>query len=1081
MRCPQCDLDNREGRKFCAKCGTPLGWACPNCGFANTPGESFCGGCGRSATAPAGIGAVDVPAPAAAGAEVEGERRQVAILFTDLCGFTALSTRLDAEDLRRLVEAFYARADAIITQYGGTVDKHVGDAVMALFGAPVAHGDDALRAVRAALDIQSSVTELSDPSGKPLASHTGIASGEVVAGGVGRDYSVRGYAVNLAARLVELAKASETVISAPLARLLEGKVRAVALPPATLKGIDSAVTGWRVEGLAAETAPRAPFVGRQSELLMLKGLLQACCDSGRGRVVVLRGEAGIGKSRLLAEISQEALGRGFTVHKGLVLDFGTGKGQDAIRLLTRSLLGIALGADKRQRKETADRAVNEGWLLATERPSLDDLLDLPMESESRAVYEAMDEATRQFRRRGLILSLAKRLTRDRPLFLAVEDAHWADATLLEDLAALASVTAEAPAVLALTTRPEGDPTDRRWRGKLGSAAVGTIDLSPLTPAEAKHLAADLLGAGDERIAACVERAEGNPFFLEQLLLHTGEVAAASVPASVQSLVLGRADRLPPAEKRALQAASVLGQRVPLPVLRHLLGDQSYEATHLIDQQFLTEDDGGLAFVHALMRDGVYGSLLKTRRRELHQAAADWYADRDLSLHAQHLDMAGNPGAAGAYLAAAEAAGNEYRAEQALSLARRGLELPGEEATRASLANLSGEVQQGLGRTEEAISAFRKAADVSLAGRPRLRALLGLAHELLVLDRFAEAMTVLDGAQSEAEEQNLLVEQSRIHTLRGNAHFPRGEIERCLAEHTEALRLAEASNAKEEQARALGGLADANYMQGLFRTARQMFQRCVDISATQGYRRIEAANLPMLSWTLVLELQFAPAAEHAQRALQLAQQIGHQRAAMLAYDALGGLYQETGKTGPALDASSAGLSIAQSLGARRFVAYFLMVKARREFEAGDSNASRTIKEANEIARETPGYVLPLGLGLAALIAGDTKERTAALAAGEQTLAAGTVAHNVIFFHRFAIEACLAAKDWSGVEHHAAVLERGMATEPIPMADFLVAHARALAAAGRGRKDAGELGRLVEEASRVGWQAMVRSLETALLAS
>ena len=159
----------------------------------------------------------------------------------------------------------------------------------------------------------------------------------------------------------------------------------------------------------------------------------------------------------------------------------------------------------------------------------------------------------------------------------------------------------------------------------------------------------------------------------------------------------------------------------------------------------------------------------------------------------------------------------------------------------------------------------------------------------------------------------------------------------------------------------------------------------------------------------------------------------------------------------------------------------MVKARREFEAGDLNASRTIKEANEIARETPGYVLPLGLGLAALIAGDTKERTAALAAGEQTLAAGTVAHNVIFFHRFAIEACLAAKDWSGVEHHAAALERGMATEPIPMADFLVARARALAAAGRGRKDAGELGRLVEEASRVGWQAMVRSLETALLAS
>src|SRR4029077_14483176 len=143
---------------------------------------------------------------------------------------------------------------------------------------------------------------------------------------------------------------------------------------------------------------------------------------------------------------------------------------------------------------------------------------------------------------------------------------------------------------------------------------------PLTPVEASQLAADLLGAGDDRIAACVERAGGNPFFLEQLLRHTGEVAAASVPASVQSLVLGRTDRLPPAEKRALQAASVLGQRVPLPALRHVLGDPTYESRNLIDQQFLRQDSGGLAFVHALMRDGVYSSLLKARRRELHLAA-----------------------------------------------------------------------------------------------------------------------------------------------------------------------------------------------------------------------------------------------------------------------------------------------------------------------------------------------------------------------------------------------------------------------------------------------------------------------------
>ena len=599
--------------------------------------------------------------------------------------------------------------------------------------------------------------------------------------------------------------------------------------------------------------------------------------------------------------------------------------------------------------------------------------------------------------------------------------------------------------------------------------------------EASQLAADLLGTGDDRIAACVERAGGNPFFLEQLLHHTGEVAAASVPASVQSLVLGRADRLPPAEKRALQAASVLGQRVPLPVLRHLLGNPTYEARNLIDQQFLRQDSGGFAFVHALMRDGIYGSLLKTRRRELHRAAADWYGTRDLPLRPQHLELAEDPDAAAAYLAAAEAAAAAYSAEQALSLAERGLALAHADTTRASLASLSGELQQGLGRTEEAISAFRMAADAAPAGQPRLRAHLGLAHALSVLDRLDEAMALLDRAQREAEEQGLLVEQSRIHMLRGNVHFPRGEIARCLAEHSEALRLAEASGAKEEQARALGGLADAYYMQGLFHTASKMFERCVEISAAQGYRRIEAANLAMLAGMLELEMQFAAAEKHAKRAVNLAEQIGHRRAAMVAYETVADLYSEMGQLGPALEACLASLAIARSLGARRFIAFSLIIQAQIEVVAGDPRASQTIREANEIARETPTFVLPYGLGLAAVIAHNAEERAATLAEGERVLAAGAVSHNFIFFNRYAIEACLAAKDWEGVDRYAAALEHIMAKEPLPMTDFFVARARAIAAAGRGHKDETELKRLLAEANCIGWQTVVPSLEAALTES
>ena len=231
----------------------------------------------------------------------------------------------------------------------------------------------------------------------------------------------------------------------------------------------------------------------------------------------------------------------------------------------------------------------------------------------------------------------------------------------------------------------------------------------------------------------------------------------------------------------------------------------------------------------------------------------------------------------------------------------------------------------------------------------------------------------------------------------------------------------------------------------------------------------------------MELQFAAVSQHLRRASQLAEQIGHRRAAMLTYDGLAHLYYETGEPGLALENCSAGLAIARSLGARRFIAYYLMLQAQSEFEAGEPQAEKTIHEANEMARETPSFVLPWGLGLAAMIARNAEERASALDEGERVLAGGVVGHNIIFFNRWAIEACIAAKDWAGVQRYATALEQGLAEEPLPMSNFLVARARAIAAAGRGRKDETELRRLLGEANRIGWRVVVPSLETALAAS
>ena len=1075
MQCGACGRDNRQGRKFCAYCGAALGWACAHCSFANDAGEEFCGGCGKPQSA-------EAPKPAETKeAETAGERRQVAVLFADLCGFTALSRRLDAEDLRQLVEAFYARADAAVAAYGGTVDKHIGDAVMALFGAPVAHGDDALRAVGAALDIARATGEIGGPDGAPLAAHIGIAMGEVIAGGIGRGYTVLGDAVNLASRLVHLAAPGQTVMAEELKRQLEGQVRATALAPTMLKGFAEPVTAWRVEALEHSRRPSSPYVGRETDRLLLTNLVEGVAKTGRGRIVVVRGEAGIGKSRLIEEAMAEAQGRGFGTHKALVLDFGAGRGLDARGMLTRSLLGLSPASGEAERHAAGEKAIASGLLATDERRFLHELLDLPIEGEELALIQAMDEATRQARRRAVLVRLLDGLARGRPLFVAIEDLHWASAGLLEDLATLGAAAADQPVLLALSTRPEGDPLDRAWRSKLGAAAVSTIDLAPLSAEESAVLAGGYLKTGDERLAACIQRAGGNPFFLEQLLRHTGEVASASVPASVQGLVLGRADRLAPEEKRALQAASVLGQRMTLEALRHLVANRKYGVERLIDQQFMRREGSELAFVHALVRDGIYTSLLKARRRELHRAAAAWYGERDLPLSAQHLELAEAEEAPGAFLAATEAAAAAYRFDQALDLASRGLALVRDPATRSGLATLKGELLQGLGRTAEAVEILRTAAAEAEAGRPRLRAWRALAQSLTVLDRPDEALALLGQAQGDAEARGLTLDLSRIHTLKGAVHFPRGEIVQCLAEHSEALRLAEAAGAAEEQARALGGLADAHYVRGRFRTAGETFLRCVEISAAQGFRRSEAANMPMLGMMSMLEIKFDTALEQARRAIALAEQIGHPRAAMIGYHGLNFVNLELGNFEPALEAGVAGTKIARSLGARRFVGEGLILQAISEYFLGRDSATETIREAVEVSREWPAFILPYGLAATAMITRDPAERAAALAEGEATIAAGAVSHNVIFFNRMAIEACLAVRDWAGVERYADALANGMAEEPTPVTEFTVARAHALAAAGRGQKNEAELKRLIAEARAVNWRLVLPALEDALAAA
>ncbi len=588
-------------------------------------------------------------------AVVQGERRQVTVLFADLVGYTRLTDELGAEAMHDIADRFFALADSVIERFGGTIDKHIGDCVMAVFGAPVAHGDDPERAVRAALAVCAAMPELSREFGNDLDTHIGVASGQVVASsGAGhKSYSITGASVNLASRLTDQAAPGTILVSEPVRSLLADRLEGVEVDALTLKGLAAPVRAFRVIALRETPGPAlSPLVGRTAELQQLESVLAACLANRRGQAVQIRGEAGIGKTRLVEELQRLAADAGFTCHKGLVLDFGAGSGQDAIGSLVRSLLGLQAADDETAAVDAVDAALRDGLTTADRRVFLNELLDLPQPTALRAFLDAMDNRARTQGKQDTLALLVERASLQTPRLLVVEDVHWADGQALGHLAGLARAVGTDRAVLVMTSRLEGDPLDHLWRSSTGGGSLLTLDLGPLGDDEASVLAHAYVDASAELVRRCIARAAGNPLFLDQLLRHAEESAEGGVPGSVQSLVQARLDHLPPGDRQALQAASVLGQRFTPEALGHLLGQPTHDCTDLVRHLLVRPIGDELLFAHALIRDGVYNSLLGSRRAALHLRAAQWFAERDLALHALHLDRAQDPGAPDACLEAA---------------------------------------------------------------------------------------------------------------------------------------------------------------------------------------------------------------------------------------------------------------------------------------------------------------------------------------------------------------------------------------------------------------------------------------------
>ncbi|CAN5366328.1 adenylate/guanylate cyclase domain-containing protein [soil metagenome] len=1042
MICTACGSDNKAGRQFCSQCGCALSVVCAACGFANEPADQFCGGCGttlRAAITPA----KDEPP--------ESELRPVAVLFADLTGFTALSTRLNPDEVQSILKEAFAAADAAVVEAGGRVDKHIGDCVMAVFGIPAAHDDDCARAVSAACRIRDAVRDYAARARLPgLDVHSGIAAGLVAAGDAGsalhRSYTVTGTPVNLAARLCDRAEAGQILASADVAVPLAARFRFAPLGNFPVAGFASPVGMYLYEDEHTEIArPAGAIVGRNRELRLFDAALATVLEDGKSQIVVLRGDAGLGKTRLVEDMIRRAGLRGMTIHTAGALSFGGSRESEIPRVLFRSLAQSvpADGARFTPREEA----------LAAE------LGGAAIPEHLRAVHNALDAIARRKGRAEVLAKLLKHAATASPLLIVVEDLHWADTETTELLADVLASLGDFPAAIILTTRPDGDPMTAAWRTGLAHVAFTLLDLLPLDAAEAEKLAFLL----DPRILDAkrlVDRAGGNPLFLVQLLHHLGDAAHLPLPASIRSLIGARLDKLEERDRRTLSAAATLGMRCTETELAYMLDPDPVDIGDLVARHLLRRTRDGLEFVHVLVRESVYDTIGSLRRRQLHARAATWFSTRDKALRAQHLDLAGDPGAAQAYGEAADAEWNAYRHDQALDLNARALALADEGDAKTALAIRRGEMLAETGKIAESLSVWVDAlagtADPSL----RCRALIGYAHSLRSADRLAEAEEALEEAQSIAEALLMTKELSRIHHTRGNIAFPRGKIAACLSSHRKAYDLAREAGSIEAEIRALGGLGDAYYVSGRMKSAYDAFTQCTALAREHGYGRIEIANLPMCAGTAFSTGRPQDSMRYNDEALQLAEQAQMPRAKMIAHHTYFLLLFEMDRIAESRRHVDAADEIAISLGTGRFQAESQLFFAEIANAEGDREAARAhARQALRLSEETGmSYMGPMILGMISDLAEDEAERIAAIKRASDILAEGAVAHNHLFFYGRMIDQALRRAAWAEVETWASALEDFFRDEQVAFTQFAAGKGRALARFGAGERSLDLLGDL-----------------------
>jgi class 3 adenylate cyclase/tetratricopeptide (TPR) repeat protein len=986
------------------------------------------------------------------------ERRQVTVVFADLTGYTRLTRELPVEDLHSILAEFYERFGEIIRRVGGTVDRHIGDCVMAVFGAPVSYGNDVERALRATIAMHDAMQEMTRRHGRHLSVHIGVAAGRVLfsnrgQGARSQDFTLTGDSVNLASRLADKAQGGQTLVSHEIHQIVGDSIISEQVAAVEAKGFDAPVEAWRfVEFSHGQHVVN--FVGRENELAIANRALESCQSESAGQVLLVRGEAGIGKSAFLDKVSADANSGGFQTFKTLLLDFGLGDTGSAIATIAAQLSGIDPAATESAIHQAAAEWRNSGVLDERGRDFFLNIMGVRSDAGVAAFLDAMGTTARAAGRQATIGRMMVALAHRVPLVCTIEDLHWANAETLSLIAHLATRTTEAPILLTLTTRIEGDPITPAWREGAAPAKIETIDLSPLNPREARALI-DLNHAPNRKlIEECLLKAEGNPLFLDQLLRHASDMAGESVPGSIQSLMQSRMDRLSSDDRRILCAASVIGQRFSLEAVMMLAGIDVYDERPLLNASMIRQVSGGFLFSHALIRDAVYQTLLRDEAQALHARAAQWFKGHDILLHAEHLEKAKSPYAAAACLAAARHAANEYRQDTALDFADRGLALDPQGEIRTELLLLRGDVSRDLGHGDASLVAFRTAHDEAGTVAHRLAARIGMISTMRILDQLEDAEQIIAEAEKTEPTADLLPQLSRLHYLKGSLAFPKGDFKGCLAAHSVARDLAKRAAEPELEARALSGLGDAYYAQGRMFRAYEVIEDCLALCEMHHLTAVESANRFMRGTLRIYMNQTEPALDDALKSAALARSIGQLRPEIISRLTAGWVLQSMDRGGEARTQIELGLEAAEHLGAKRFEPFLHETLVRVELAEGDHEAAYLLStKMLETARQLKlmNFIGPWLLATAAL-ASPRDQQGAFLAEGESLLEKGCVGHNYFRFNVYAGLCAASSGDTAGLRRYSDALDAYTRDEPTPWSDFYISTGRAIADHLDGDRDA-----------------------------